>query len=190
MDLSLKALLILSLWVLLTLAFHLDGLADCLDGWFGGNSPRDRLRIMKSPSLGTYGITGIILVLLSKYILLNHLLVQPQAWKWLIAVPTAARFSATFSCKWGSSPRGSKGLGKSVIGITNTTLFISILLTLLVLIPILQWQAFTLLGVSLLSSVSLVALSKQKIRGLTGDGLGATIELSEFLGLWLSVLLP
>jgi adenosylcobinamide-GDP ribazoletransferase len=145
---------------------------------------------MKNPSLGTYGITGIILVLLSKYILLNHLLVQSQAWKWLIAVPTAARFSATFSCKWGSSPRGAKGLGKSVIGISNTTFFISILLTLLILIPSLQWRALALLGISLLSSFSLMALSQQKIGGLTGDGLGATIELSEVLGLWLCVLLP
>jgi adenosylcobinamide-GDP ribazoletransferase len=188
-DLSLKALLILSLWILLTLAFHLDGLADCLDGWFGGITPRDRLRIMKSPSLGTYGITGIFLVLLSKFILLNHLLVQPQAWKWLIAVPTAARFSASFSCKWGSSPRNSKGLGNSVIGISNLIFFLSILLTFVVLIPCLQWSTLSLLGVSLLTSFSLTALSQNKIGGLTGDGLGATIEISEVLGLWLSNLL-
>jgi adenosylcobinamide-GDP ribazoletransferase len=191
MDLTLKALLILSLWIFLTLAFHLDGLADCLDGWFGGKTLQDRLRIMKSPSLGTYGITGIILVLLSKYILLTHLLVQPQAWKWLIAVPTAARFAASISCKWGTSPRRAKGLGKSFIGISNATFFISILLTLMVVIPILQWRVISLLGISLLSSFSLIALSKHKIGGLTGDGLGATIELSEVLGLWLcNILLP
>jgi adenosylcobinamide-GDP ribazoletransferase len=183
---SLQTLLILILWVVMTLGFHLDGLADCLDGWLGGKNPSDRRRIMKGSTLGSYGVTGITLALLSKFILVNHLLLQPDSWKWLVSIPTAARFAASFSCRFASSPKGVKGLGKEVLGISNTTLWVSLAISLVVLLPCLQWNSFLLLGGSLLVSILIQTLSKNKIGGLTGDGLGATIEIAEILGLWLS----
>ncbi len=183
---SLQTLLILLLWVVITLGFHLDGLADCLDGWLGGKNPSDRRRIMKGSTLGSYGVTGITLALLSKFVLVNHLLLQPDSWKWLVSIPTAARFGAAFSCRFASSPKGVNGIGKKVLGTSNTALFVSLVISLMILVSYLQWNAFLLLGVSLLTSILIQAISKNKIGGLTGDGLGATIEVAEILGLWVS----
>ena len=52
--------LLLAFWVLMTGALHLDGLADSLDGCYGGRTPFDRLRIMKDVQVGTMGIVGLI----------------------------------------------------------------------------------------------------------------------------------
>lgn len=49
----LHAALLLTLWVLLSGALHLDGLADSADAWLGGFGDRERtLQIMKDPRSG------------------------------------------------------------------------------------------------------------------------------------------
>src|SRR5512138_1627261 len=53
-------------WVALTGGLHLDGLADCCDGLFPSVSRERRLEIMKDPHVGTFGVLGLILVLLLK----------------------------------------------------------------------------------------------------------------------------
>ena len=59
----LTAALLLLIWVGLTGALHLDGLADMSDAWVGGLGEQSRtLRIMKDPNCGPMGVTAIILV--------------------------------------------------------------------------------------------------------------------------------
>jgi adenosylcobinamide-GDP ribazoletransferase len=49
----LQAALLLALWVLLSGALHLDGLADSADAWLGGFGDRERtLQIMKDRAAG------------------------------------------------------------------------------------------------------------------------------------------
>ena len=61
------AALALAAGVVLTGALHLDGLADTFDGLFGGKTPKRRLEIMKDPSIGVYGVTAVVLVLVAKW---------------------------------------------------------------------------------------------------------------------------
>ena len=184
---DLHALMILLLWVALTLAFHLDGLADCLDGWLGGKNPSERRRIMKDAALGVYGAVGIVLLLLSKYVLLEHLLIKTDAWKWLIALPALARWSAVVSCWRSSSPNKDRGLASRVLGLSFTKFLLSTLFVL-ALVPLMEWEI--LWGLLICAAVSRVvsAISRDRIGGLTGDGLGATIELSEWALLFLACL--
>lgn len=63
----------LVLWILLTGGLHLDGLADCCDGLFVSTAPERRLEIMKDPHIGTFGVIGLILVLLLKAAALSSL---------------------------------------------------------------------------------------------------------------------
>ncbi len=59
--------------VMVTGAFHEDGLADVADG-LGGSSDRDRaLRIMKDSRVGAFGALALVLALLSKVALLAHI---------------------------------------------------------------------------------------------------------------------
>lgn len=185
LPIGLQTLLALLLWVILTMAFHLDGLGDCLDGWLGGHTPKERRRIMKDAAMGVYGTTGIVLDLLAKYVLLNHLLAKPDALEWLIGVPVAARWAVVLSCHTASAPSGDKGLGSQVLGLPFPAFLISTCLTL-PLFFLLNWEWLFALLLSALVSFALSAWSKNRIGGLTGDGLGATIEVSEVCLLFLA----
>jgi adenosylcobinamide-GDP ribazoletransferase len=59
--------------LLSTGAFHEDGLADSIDGFGGGWTREDALRIMKDSRIGSYGAIGIGLVLLIKFEALRNL---------------------------------------------------------------------------------------------------------------------
>src|SRR5919109_4754604 len=61
------------LLIILTGGLHLDGFADVCDGFYGGKSKADALRIMKDPHLGTMAVVGIIAMLMMKVVLLSHL---------------------------------------------------------------------------------------------------------------------
>src|ERR671922_973115 len=54
------------LLIILTGGLHLDGFADVCDGFYGGKSKAEALRIMKDPHLGTMAVIGIITVLMMK----------------------------------------------------------------------------------------------------------------------------
>ena len=73
---QLAAFMVLSAWVALTGALHVDGFCDYCDGLFGGQTIEDRLRIMKDPHVGTFGLVGSILLLLGKWVLLGETLAR------------------------------------------------------------------------------------------------------------------
>jgi len=185
---ELKTLILLLLWVVGTAAFHLDGLGDCCDGFFGGETPEDRRRIMKDPSVGTYGVAAIVLALLFKYTLLSYFLSAGGGWKWLFLIPLAARWAVTLSCVLFKAPPGSQGLSSQVVGLPLLGFAIPTVLSLAVAISLLKLQGLMGFVLAALIAVGLGYLSKNKIKGLTGDGMGATIELSEAALLFLACL--
>jgi adenosylcobinamide-GDP ribazoletransferase len=64
---SVSAAITIFAWVIFTRAFHLDGFMDTCDGLFGGFTPERRMEIMKDSRMGTFGVAGGILVLLTQY---------------------------------------------------------------------------------------------------------------------------
>lgn len=89
-DLIVSVLLLL-VWVALTGALHLDGLADTADAWLGGQGDREKsLRIMKDPQSGPAGVVAITMVLLLKFSVILYLQ-QHQEFAYLLVVPVAAR---------------------------------------------------------------------------------------------------
>src|SRR5690606_7992123 len=64
----LVAALLLTLWVGMTGALHLDGLADTADAWLGGFGDCERtLTIMKDPRSGPIAVVVLVLLLLLKF---------------------------------------------------------------------------------------------------------------------------
>jgi adenosylcobinamide-GDP ribazoletransferase len=88
----------ISLWfcmlvsLLLTGAFHEDGLADTADGLGGGFTREKKLSIMKDSRIGTYGACALIMALVGKFILLQEIE------NLLIAIPIAYSLSRTLAC--------------------------------------------------------------------------------------------
>ena len=50
----------------LTGALHEDGLADVADGFGGGRTLEDKLRIMRDPRIGSFGALALVLGLLAR----------------------------------------------------------------------------------------------------------------------------
>ena len=185
---ELKAVILLLLWVVGTAAFHLDGLADCCDGFFGGKTPEQRRRIMKDPATGSYGVTGIVLDLIFKYGLLVRILAEGDGWKWLLLTPLAARWSVTLSCTLFKAPPGDLGLGSQVVGMPPSWFAASTLVSLAAGFALLKAPSLEVFLATGFVALGVGFLSQSKIKGLTGDGMGATIELSEVAGLFLAAL--
>jgi adenosylcobinamide-GDP ribazoletransferase len=180
----LAAFVTLLLWVLATGALHLDGLCDLCDGLLGGRTAEDRLRIMKDPHLGTFGLAGGSLLLLGKLAALNELFLRDrEKAPWLLAAGVVlARCLAL--CMAGLSPYPRpEGTGKALITATRAWEVgpYAILGAAAVTFtsPELGWRTGVLFLVPCAMVLVLTAVCRRRLGGVTGDCLGAAIECSE-----------
>ena len=184
--------------VLLTGAFHEDGLADLADG-LGGSMDRERaLEIMKDSRIGSYGAIALVLVVLAKVALLA-LLAQADAWLAVVALFAAHVTSRTTPmlvirtlAHVGDTPQSkSKPLAESIrnAGLAAGLLWWALAMVLVVwLLPSAPWTQ-AVLG-ALIGLAWMWRLLQRRLQGFTGDGLGATQQVCEvlfYLGLALSI---
>src|SRR5581483_1095828 len=88
-----KATLVVPLAALVTGALHLDGLADMADGFGGGRTRDDVLRIMRDHAVGAYGVVAIVLVLAVKIAALSALIGAGDGWRALVVAAALSRWS-------------------------------------------------------------------------------------------------
>ncbi len=179
----LAAGLILACWVFLTGALHLDGLADSADAWMGGLGSRERtLRIMKDPASGPVAVCVLMLILLIKLFAIEALC-QTQNLALILWPLVIARAAAPLLIISTDYARG-KGLASALSqhskanGIWLVTLISAVIITMS-----LGWQGIVLLVISALSFFALRFIMIARIKGYTGDTLGALIELIELVTL-------
>lgn len=176
---SLAAGLILTAWVLLTGALHLDGLADSADAWAGGHGDNERtLAIMKDPAAGPVGVTALVLVLLVKFAALQTLVTTDISA--LLLAPLLGRtalpllFLSTAYVRPG-------GLGEAMAAHLprKAAVVVCVLAGLIAmalggLLPLLSALAVFVL---------LRRLIRRRIGGTTGDTAGALVEVVETVAL-------
>jgi adenosylcobinamide-GDP ribazoletransferase len=183
-PISISVGLLLTFWVVLTGALHLDGLADCLDGLYAGTDPDERLRIMKDVHLGAMGIVGLILILGMKYLILREVMSFPSLWIWIILIPVISRWTPIVLAFFLPYARQGEGLGKALVtGTGKKELFWA---TLLSWSPVLIIGRLYGLGVILMTlfwSLICGGYFYKKLGGITGDVMGAIIESSEVWGI-------
>jgi adenosylcobinamide-GDP ribazoletransferase len=183
--------------VMLTGAFHEDGLADTADG-LGGSMNRERaLDIMKDSRVGTYGALALVLIVFSKVSLLVALLQLAPAMA-VVAV-FGAHAVSRFLPLWiirslphvGDTLQSkSKPLADQIgnASLLAATVWAGLAFGLLyVLEPSMPWWAGALGAALALGWVR--RLLKRRQAGFTGDGLGAAQQLCEvafYLGLLLA----
>ena len=193
-------------------ALHLDGLADTFDGIFSYRSKHKMLEIMKDSRLGSNGALALILYFLIKFVLLYSLLMEDQG-ETVFAVltyPVVARLCSVISCASAPYARGS-GMGKTFVdNIKTSGVVIATLITVVYSGAVLfymmgsQFNYFLPLdlfmksfGVNLLIiailglfAFSFSKLIERKIGGITGDTLGALLEISSLVYLFLIIVVP
>jgi adenosylcobinamide-GDP ribazoletransferase len=177
-DLIVSVLLLL-VWVALTGALHLDGLADTADAWLGGQGDREKaLRIMKDPQSGPAGVVAIALVLLVKFATILYLQ-QHQQFAYLLVVPVAAR--AMVPLLFFTTPYlRSEGLGSPF---SDGLEFIKIIpgLAFAIALGFLGNGSWWLVAMLIAGSVFWIfrAWMMARLGGTTGDTAGAMVEILE-----------
>ncbi len=176
-------LLSMAFSLLLTGAFHEDGLTDMADGIGGAMVPERRLSIMKDSRIGTYGAATLVMVLLSKYVLLttlatqlNLLLVFVMAYTLSRAIAASLIYDMPYVSE--SSTSKSKPLANSQRPQELAFLLVCALVSA-------SMAGVKVLLVLLICTVVFRVLFKRwltaRIGGFTGDCLGAAQQLMEMI---------
>jgi adenosylcobinamide-GDP ribazoletransferase len=163
--------------VLATGAFHEDGLADVADAFGGGVDREDRLRILKDPRLGTYGVLAISVSLLVRAGSVAGL-GRTAAFLALPAVHALSRAAAVGAMVMFEPIN--EGLGATYTqGMKRGTALAGVLIGLAIAVLLIgPWAAA---GAVVVFAEGLVIgrLAKTKIGGINGDVLGAIQQVSE-----------
>jgi cobalamin 5'-phosphate synthase/cobalamin synthase len=176
LPLALVAVILIALDALLTGALHFDGLADTADGFGGGKDRDDVLRIMRDHAIGSYGGTALVLLVGFKVAAYTSLLggarwpaalvLTPAVGRWSILLLTAALPYARKTASVVSQM--SKG---AVVG---GTLIMAMAMAVSRL-----WCAGAVVGAAIVVSACFGLYCQRKIGGITGDTLGANVQLCE-----------
>lgn len=168
--------------LILTGAFHEDGLADTADGLGGGMSVERKLAIMKDSRIGTYGTSALICSLGLKFVLLVELAQLSELIPILIVGYTVSRVVAAsliFNTPYVSSTDGSKSKPIASNQSLGELSFL-VLCGLMTMIFVFQFQVVLLLStVFMLMQIVLRHYFIQSIKGITGDCLGAVQQVIE-----------
>lgn len=183
-----------SLW--LTGCFHEDGLGDTLDGFGGGWTKAQILRIMKDSRIGTYAGMGLSLYTVAKVAALAHL--GPSAWRWaacsgqgpaLLVAHALGRASSApliYCCPYVVDADDAKAdyygwFGRSRELLTPARVLAAVGTAVLVALGAygLTARAASVLLVAALGTACAGAYGNSVIGGVMGDFLGATVCLLE-----------
>lgn len=182
---AVAALLSTGAGILLTGAFHEDGLADVCDGFGGGWTTERILAIMKDSRVGTYGVLGLGLVLATKVVILQSAGPMVPALL-LVAHPLSRLVAVSFlhTHEYARFTPDSKAQAVARPLALNNLLMAAVwgLAPLLGLAVWRQQPGYLLvLGPLALLQLGLGRWFRRWLGGYTGDCLGAAQQLAEVL---------
>ena len=169
--------LLVAVLIITTGAMHEDGLADTVDGFWGGYSVERRLEIMKDSHIGTYGILALLLSQLLRITAIMALIGAGL----LTGILAACLFSrALMPALMRALPNARRsGLSHSVGTPPLSAALAGIGIAVLLALLLLGGSALVPMLCALLASAIIARVAKIKIGGQTGDMLGATQQVAE-----------
>lgn len=176
LDKPVIALLTWIVYIWITGGLHIDGLTDTFDGIFS-NRDKDRiLEIMKDSRIGTFGVIGLLFVLLSNMVLTYY--IDP---KLLILAPIIGRTSAILACSISEYARSEKGMGTVIVDNSglNEVVFGNVFMILVFMILKLNFKILIPILATYGVVIFITKYIKNRIGGMTGDTIGFTIEVSQ-----------
>lgn len=170
--------------LLATGAFHDDGLADIADAFGGGWTREQRLKILKDPRHGTYGVAALTSSILLRVVAVAALSPTAAA-AGLVAAHTLGR-SAAVATMLVAPVAGEAGLGAGhardvrpasvVVGIV-AGVAISTGAILWAGLP--AWTVVAFVGAAAVAAAGVTTLAVRKVGGINGDVLGAIEQVAE-----------
>ncbi|MEU4567135.1 adenosylcobinamide-GDP ribazoletransferase [Micromonospora sp. NPDC023956] len=180
---------------LLTRGLHLDGLADTVDALGSYRRGAAALEIMKKPDVGPFGVAALVLVLLVQSAVLAELATRswPAALAAVVTATATGRLGVTLACRRGIPAARPEGLGALVAGTVGPVAVaagvVAVAVPALAAVPGRPWQGPLAVAVALTAVLALLRHLVRRLGGITGDVLGASVEVATtlvYLGVVLS----
>ncbi|MFD1384694.1 adenosylcobinamide-GDP ribazoletransferase [Rhodanobacter aciditrophus] len=180
-----QGILMLLSAVLLTGAFHEDGLMDAADGLVGGWTPEQRLTIMKDSRVGSYGVLAGFFSLALKWWLVSIWLSQgsttTQLAGWLM-VHLGARWLPLVLMQSLTYVSAGQSKAQAMIDELGRRGWVWLLVSLVLAWALVGlWDLTQVLFALGVLGVAIRRYLKARIGGFNGDTLGASEQLAELL---------
>jgi adenosylcobinamide-GDP ribazoletransferase len=159
-------------------ALHEDGLADVADGFGGGRTRADKLRLMRDPRIGSYGALALVLALLARAGALVAL-AEPVAVVTTLVAAGAVSRAALPAVMVGLARARPDGLAAQAGRPHPLRAVAAALIAVLIALALLGWPALVAVSAGVLGALAVALLASRQIGGYTGDVLGAIQQLAE-----------
>lgn len=175
----------------LTRGIHLDGLADTADGLGSGKTADAALTVMRRSDVGPFGVVTLVLVLMLQVAALSVPFARGTGVEALVAALVVSRLALPLVCSRGIPAARADGLGSSVAGTVSRAGLLgsaALAVAVLALVRVVGgpevtpggWVLWLLLGgvVALLLAAVMCRRCVRRLGGVTGDVLGACVEVA------------
>lgn len=174
--------LTLAIYTILTGAIHLDGFADTIDGLCGSRDREEALRIMRDSRIGVMGVTGLVLLLLLKFALLENISSDMMVKAW-IALCALSRYIQVFVIYTARYVR-QEGKAKPFFDkIGEREFYGACFITLAIALFTFGFKGISLFSFVLFFGWLVIKYIKKRLGGMTGDTIGGISELVEIMTL-------
>jgi adenosylcobinamide-GDP ribazoletransferase len=167
-----------------TRAFHWDGLADTADGLTASYSPERSLEVMRTGPVGPAGVVAVVLVAGLQAAALAPVIRHEHGWLALGLLVCASRACLAPACVRGVPAARTDGLGATHIGSVPVVGALATLVLAVTLVGLAgaalgsMWPPLVGVVLMVAAVVALVFRSVRRLGGITGDVLGAAVEVS------------
>lgn len=176
---NLAALATIIAVIALSGGLHLDGYMDTCDGIFASRGRERALEIMKDSHVGAFGVIGVVVLLLSKYVLYGLIIGEGRFLAAIAVALVFSRWMLSIGLIYFPSARA-EGLGVTVKRhVAKSSFLWGLVLLLLIALVSRGWLLLFVLALATLTMVVIASLISRFLGGLTGDVYGAMAELAD-----------